>query len=389
MGVSSVSISEPDYARTRTIIAAVLTISLVGMGLSLMIPLLSLELERMGASSSLNGIHTALGGVANIVIAPLIPMLAARLGQRQLLALMIAVLVVSIILFALFPSITAWFFIRFGFGMAIGSMFVMSEFWITASAPEARRGLVMGIYSTVLASGFAAGPTVLALTGTTGWPPYLACAGLMLAAVAPLMIAPKALPEIGGTPHTRIFPLIRIAPVATIAALMFGALETGGFSLFPVYGLRLGLEERTAALLVTYAALGNLVFQIPIGWLSDHADRRFVLLGCASLGAAGAAALPFVDPGSAGFIALLIIWGGITGAIYTVGLAHLGSRFSGAEVAVANAVFVMLYSAGMIAGPPLIGVAMDFLGANGLPVGLSAMLLAYAGLIVVRIVKTR
>ncbi len=57
--------------------------------------------------------------------------------------------------------------------MALGALFVLSEFWITALAPPERRGLVMGVYATVLALGFATGPAVLAGVGTSGWPPYL------------------------------------------------------------------------------------------------------------------------------------------------------------------------------------------------------------------------
>ena len=385
--------SPPDTAapaeRLRTILAAILTISLVGVGLSLMIPLLSLEMERMGASSSLNGTNTAVGGLANIVIAPLIPVIAARMGQKQLFGAMITLLVASVLLFALIPSIPVWFLIRFLFGMSIGGMFVMSEFWISASAPEARRGLVMGIYSTVLAIGFATGPTLLAVTGTTGWPPYLVCAGLMAASVIPLLIAPASLPHIEDAPHPRVLPLVRVAPVATLAALVFGALETGGFSLFPLYGLRLGLDEKSAALLVTYAALGNLMFQIPIGWLSDHADRRLVLLACAGFGAAGAAVMPLLPASGLPFIALLIVWGGITGAIYTVGLAHLGSRFTGSGIVVANAVFIMLYSIGMVVGPLMIGIAMDLGGPAGFSAALTAGLAGYAALILYRVLKTR
>ena len=372
----------------RIIIAAILTISAVGMGLSLMLPLLSLELERMGASGTLNGLNTAVGGLANIVIAPLVPMLARAMGQKRFIAAAIAVLILSVIAFRLMPGIPAWFVLRFTFGAAIGALFVISEFWITASAPEARRGTIMGIYATVLAAGFAAGPAVLAVTGTLGWPPYLACAALMLLAALPLWISPATLPPIEASPHPRVLPLVRVAPVATLAALMFGAVESGGFSQFPVFGLRLGLGETEAALLVTWTALGNLLFQIPLGWLSDRMDRRKVLLACALLGVAGNALMLAVPAGTPGFLALLFFWGGITGAIYTVGLAHLGSRFTGGEIAVANAAFVMLYSAGMIVGPPIVGVAMDAIGAPGFPLGLGALLAGYAVLVGWRVVTS-
>lgn len=374
-----------DRGARAVIIAAILTISAVGTGLSLMLPLLAIELERMGASATLNGLNTAVAGLANIVVAPLVPPFAARFGQRRLLLLCLAGLIATILAFPLLPSVAAWFVLRFVFGLAIGALFVLSEFWITVSAPEARRGLIMGIYATVLALGFAVGPAVLALTGTAGWLPYLACAGLMALAIPPFALLPGAMPPIGDAPHPRVLPLIRLAPVATLAALMFGALETGSFSQLPLYGLRRGLDDSGAALLVTWQALGNLAFQIPIGWLSDRVDRRKVLLACALAGAAGALALIVLPLPGLAFIAVLVAWGGITGAIYTVGLAHLGSRFAGADVAVANAVFVMLYSTGMILGPPLAGLGMDLAGPSGLPLTLALLLIAYALLVAARI----
>lgn len=372
----------------RIIIAAIVTTSFVGMGLSLMIPLLSLELERMGASTTVNGLSTAVGGVANVLIAPLVPAFSAWFGQKRFLAANVLMLAASVLVFKLMPSIAAWFVIRFFFGAAIGTMFVLSEFWITASAPEARRGVIMGIYATVLAIGFAAGPAILALTGTQGWPPYLACAGLVLLAIAPVVIAPANVPPIDRTPTPRLFSLIAVAPVATLAALMFGALETGMFNQLPLYGVRVGLSETQAALLVTIAALGNLLLQIPLGALSDRMDRRLLLLACTSIGVVGALAIPMLQAGTLPFNALLFVWGGVIGAIYTVGLAHLGSRFPASEVAAANAVFIMLYSFGMIVGPPFVGAAMETFGTWGFPLSLAAMLGAYGALIVWRMAKS-
>ncbi|MCA0425232.1 MAG: MFS transporter, partial [Proteobacteria bacterium] len=297
MANSSASASEPTPdERRRAILAAILTISAVGTGLSLMLPLLSLELERMGASSTLNGLNTAVGGLANVLIAPLVPVLARRLGQKLFVATALAVLIGSVLAFRLMPNIPVWFVLRFTFGGAIGALFVISEFWIAASAPEDRRGLIMGIYATVLALGFAAGPAALALVGTVGWRPYLACAGLITAALVPLWLVPGRLPAIDDGAHPKVLLLVKAAPIATLAALVFGALESAAFSQLPVFGLRSGLAETSAALLVTWAALGNLAFQIPIGWLSDRVDRRFVLCGCAGLGGLGCLIMLLIPP---------------------------------------------------------------------------------------------
>jgi MFS family permease len=389
MAGSSALPSDFSAETRRVIIAAILTISVVGVGLSMTIPLLSLELERMGASPLVNGLSTAVGGIGNIFIAPLVPWLSGRMGQKRFLAVAVLILAASVLALWLLRSIPAWFVLRFVFGAAIGVLFVMSEFWITASAPEAQRGIIMGIYATVLALGFAAGPALLSLTGTSGFAPYVACAGLIVLALLPVYVAPARVPPIEGTPHLSVLTLVKVAPIATLAALVFGAIETGMFNQLPLYGIRLGLDDRQAALLVTVAALGNLALQVPIGALSDRMDRRMVLWSCAIIGMLGLILMPSLDPKGWTFLFLLFSWGGVVGAIYTVGLAHLGSRFPASEVAAANAVFVMLYSFGMIVGPPIAGAAMDQIGPAGFPLSLAAMLGAYALLIGWRMARLR
>ncbi len=76
---------------------------------------------------------------------------------------------------------------------------------------------------------------------------------------------------------------------------------------------------------------------------------------------------------------MLLVWGGVVGSFYAVALGYLGARYAGAELASANAVFVMLYSAGMLAGPPVIGAGMDALGPNGFFFAIAALLVAYIG----------
>jgi hypothetical protein len=52
---------------------------------------------------------------------------------------------------------------------------------------------------------------------------------------------------------------------------------------------------------------------------------------------------------------VLVVWGGLTGGFYTVGLAQLGARFRGSDLASANAMFVLLYSVGSMTVTPCSG----------------------------------
>lgn len=228
--------TEFGRSEVASIGAAITCVAVVGIGLSLSIPLLSLEMERMGVSNTMIGVNTAVAGVASIAVVPFVPRIAARLGVLPLLLAAIAVGAVSLLGFKLLFDLAWWFPLRFTFSAALGVLFVLSEFWINQAAPPARRGLVMGVYATILALGFAVGPALLGLLGTAGWLPYLAGATLFGAASIPLLLARGLSPEIPRKGGRGFLGYLRVAPSATLAALVYGAVETGGFAILPIYG---------------------------------------------------------------------------------------------------------------------------------------------------------
>lgn len=358
--------------------AAIGAISVVGIGLGLTIPLLAIELEHRGIARSLIGLNTAVAGIATVIVAPFTTGLVRRLGAGPMLIGAIALAAASLIGFKATPSFALWFPLRFAFGAALCVLFVVSEFWINAVAPSARRGLVMGIYATILSLGVAAGPAILGVTGTQGWAPYLTGAVLFGLGAIPVLIGARGAPVVHSQSRLGIWALLKVAPAATLAGLVFGAVETGEMSFLPIYGLRRGLEEQSAALLMTVTMLGGVACQIPLGLLSDRMDRRKLLLACALVGVVGTLAVPFLPIDGWAIRAALFVTIGTVAGLYTVGLALLGARFDGAELAAANAVFVMLYSIGLIVGPPIVGVGMDVVDPHGFAYTLAAMLGAYA-----------
>lgn len=374
--------------RIRIIVCAAAIVTLVGVSLSVSGPLLAFEMERWGTSTTISGITAALSGIGNIITVGFVPYLARVIGVSRLIISMLLASALLHIVFWLVPNIYVWAGLRFFLGGAIGTLFVLSEYWINAAAPPEKRGLVMGAYATALGLGFAAGPALLAVLGTSGPAPYFATAVLILSGLIPLLLIGDAVPLVHGASRTSVLSFVRRAPVATCAAITVGAIEIGMFTQGPIHGLRLGLNEREAALLVSAFALGNTLFQIPFGLLADRMDRRYLLLGISATGAALFLMLFWTGGGFYVNALLLMLLGGLVGALYTVGLAHLGGRFTDIDLVSANAAFVMLYSLGQMSGPPIIGAGIDIWSANGLP-GIAAIIMAlYAGLVAYRIIQS-
>ncbi len=75
----------------------------------------------------------------------------------------------------------------------------------------------------------------------------------------------------------------------------------------------------------------------------------------AAIGLVGALLLPSLASNWILLAVILLFWGGCVSGMYTVGLSHLGTRLTGADLVAANAAFVFCYAIGMVLGPPTIG----------------------------------
>lgn len=377
-----------DGGGTIGLVAAIGSVAAVGLGFSITLPLLALTLEDRGISSTWIGLNTATWGLAAIAVTPFVSKLAARIGTAQLLALAILVLAASLPLFFLSPF-WVWFLLRLMAGAAITITFVLSEFWISSAAPPARRGVVMGIYATMLSAGFALGPVILSLTGTRGMLPFAVGAIVLTLGVLPVLAGMRVAPRLDHREKHAFRKYLFLAPAATGAALLFGTIESGAFALLPIYGQRVGHARDLVILLGIGVTVGNILLQMPMGMLSDRMDRRRLLTIIAAFGLLGAAVLPLVASSFWPFMVALAIWGGVIGSLYTVGLAHLGSRFTGSDLAAANAAFVFCYSLGGLVGPATLGVAMDLWNPHGFAVGFGLFFAAYLLMLIIRMGRAR
>ncbi len=382
---SNGSPDHPEVIHWPSLVAAISAITAVGIAMGLGLPLLSIILEKRGISSTLIGLNSAMAGVASMAAAPVTTWFAHRFGVAATMIWAVAIAALSALGFYYAEAFWMWFPLRVSFHGATTTLFVLSEFWINAASPPRRRGLVLGIYSTVLSLGFAAGPLIFSMVGSEGILPFAIGATIILIAALPIFIARHESPALGGEPELHFFRYILLVPSATAAVFIFGAVSAGGMSLFPIYATRGGFSESQAAQLLTVMGLGNMLFQIPLGMLSDRfRSKRLMLSAMALIGLIGALSLPYLLSSWLMMAAVLLLWGGCVAGLYTVGLSHLGSRLTGADLAAANAAFIFCYAVGTVAGPQAVGAAIDVAGNDGFAWALAAFFALYTVLSLAR-----
>lgn len=374
-----------DDIHWPSLCAAVAAVTAVGIAIGLGLPLFSMILEKRGISSTLIGLNSAMAGVASMLAAPLTTRLAHSYGVARTMIVAVIVSAISALCFYFANAFWMWFPLRIVFHGSTTMLFILSEFWINATAPPKRRGQLLGIYATGLGLGFAVGPLVFSAVGSEGITPFAVGSLIILLAALPIFLARRASPALDDEANHNFLRFIWLVPMASAAAFVYGCVQVGGLSLFPIYATREGFSESQAGFLLTVMALGSIAFQIPVGMLSDRIKNRRALLGFMALfGLVCTFLLPNVIGNWLLTTALLLVWGACVSGMYTVGLAHLGARLKGSDLVGANAAFIFCYAIGTIAGPQTVGAAMDLKGADGFAWALAGFFALYVGLSIVR-----
>ena len=157
---------------------------------------------------------------------------------------------------------------------------------------------------------------------------------------------------------------------------MFAIIDAANLSFLPVYAVKKGFDQETAAMALTAFIVGNTILQFPIGWCADHFPKRAVMVGCGIATAIASALVP-VTFGTMWLWPVLTIAGAASAGIYTVALGELGERFSGHELVTGTASFSTTWGLGALAGSLVAGWSIAAFGPDGLPYTLASIFLIF------------
>lgn len=358
----------------RSVAAVTAGISILSAMIGLTYPLIAFNLNRWGVSPTMIGFNAAMTGLGLMLAGWVIPSVITRFGLKRTAILCISATTAVFALYPLFPGLVPWFPIRFAHGFVSSGIFIICDTWINHLAPSRLRGRIIGIYATVFALGFAVGPAILTVTGSEGWPPYIAGIAIGFIALVGILPAREAgeFEEGSGEGGSSIARFIMIAPALLVAILGFGIFESGLLSLLPIYLLGFGHGETTVSILLATFIVGSALLQIPVGMLADRLRGRTVFLGCVALSVAAPALLPVLAPNGTALAIHFFLWGGVAFGIYTLSMKELGDRFTGRMLVTGNAAFAMAWSMGNLTGPVASGGLIAVTGLGGLPLFLGA-----------------
>ena len=369
-------------------------ISVLGNSWPLLLGMMLLMLGN-GLQGSLLGVRGAIEGytagtmslvmsayfLGFLVGSRLAPHLIQRVGHVRVFAALASLVSAAFILYAAAPDPYVWIAMRVLVGVCFAGIYVTAESWLNAAATNETRGQALSLYMIVQMLGIISAQALLTLADPSGYTLFVVMSVMVSISFAPILLSVTVAPAFQTTKPLTLARLFVISPLGCVGTFLLGGVIAATFAMASVFGTEKGLSTSQIAVFVASIYTGGLLFQFPIGWISDRMDRRRLILMLTSFGA-GAALVGFLVADAVPVvIGVGFLLGGVANPLYSLLIAHTNDYLDHTDMAAASGGLLFINGLGAISGPLLIGWLMTAFGADAFFAyvgGLFALIALYA-----------
>lgn len=290
-----------------------------------------------------------------------------------------------------------WVLLRLVYGVCVAGFYMVIESWLNALSTSENRGRILSVYMVLNFLALATGQLLLMGADPGEYTLFAVVSILISLSLVPLTISKARQPDVELQGETfGLHRLIRTSPLA-VTGIIVTALCSGGFwGMGAVYLAQIGFVPRDIAFFLSLTLIGGLLFQWPLGALSDRINRRYVIaLGIigtltASLGIISVMPVG-VAPSSLGIdmAVFAMLFGGSLYPLYSLYIALANDFLEPEHLVRASGGLLQVHAAGSAFGPLLASLAMSIHGAEGLFLFIATIMAMLLGFAVLRIVHGR
>lgn len=358
--------------------------SLLGAGI--IIPLLPIYAETLGATGIGLGSIAAGFFASNAIFTPIFGRLSDRIGRKIFISVGLFCYAIASFGFLGASNVPQLALVRFIQGIAGGMILPIAQAYVGDIAPVGEEGKWMGYFNAALFSGFGIGPLIGGtLTEQFGMSSAFVTMGTLnlLAFLGTTFFLPEVKErKTASSPDVSFRRMGRSNMIKGLFSFRLAfAVGRGAFATFlPIFaGIYLGLSPSLIGVLLAVNLLLMSLLQVYSGNIADRFNRKALVMNGSIINFAYFAVIPL----AANFWQLLAIcvFGGLGGAIALPAASALtieeGKKFGmGSTIAI----FAIAFSLGMTIGPLISGVIADFINISSVfyfasAIGLSGTIL--------------
>jgi len=358
---------------------------LISAGNGLQVVLLGTRAPEAGFSNFATSIVMS-GWFAGIFLGSIIvPNILAKVGHVRVFGAMAAIASATVLIHIVFLNPTVWAAMRFASGLSFAGMYIVCESWLNEKATNETRGQLLSLYTITNMGGMGAGQMMVSFGQEGGTGLFLLASVMVSIAVVPILITASTAPSFEAPERISFRRLIQVSPLAVVGMTFIGVIIAMIFGMGAVYGNLIGLNNSQIGYFITAITLGTLIFQYPIGRLSDKFDRRAVILASAIVAGLTASVAGLFGPERFTILlVLMLILGGLIFSLYSLFIAHANDYLAPSQMVAMSSGLLMINGAGAVIGSPLAASVIEFVGTPGFMPTIAGFLFLLAGFVIYR-----
>lgn len=293
----------------------------------------------------------------------LTPIMLQHVGHVRVFAALGSLVSAAFILYAAVVDPIAWWLLRVLVGFCFSGIYVVAESWLNHSASNESRGQALSLYLIVQMAGMVLGQLLLNVADPAGYNLFVLITVLVSVSFAPMLLSSSSnAPRISATRPMSLKELIKTSPLACFGILLLGGVYAVLYAMSPVYATERGLTIAQTSYFITAIFLGAMVFQFPIGWLSDRIDRRLLIIGVTAVGALVSLMGMYLGDNYIVLLSAAFLLGGAANPTYSLLVAYANDYLEQDQMASAAGGLLFINGFGAMTGPIIVGYAMTNLG---------------------------
>ena len=292
----------------------------------------------------------------------LVPELIRRVGHVRVFAALASFISAVLIAYPLLTNPIFWSVGRVVIGFCYCGVYITAESWLNNSVDNEKRGQALSLYMIVQMVGIVSAQGVLALGNPNGYSLFIIISILVSISFAPILLSISPAPAFERTKLMTLSRLFTSSPLACVGMFLLGGVFSAQFGMSAVFGAQIGLSLSQISLFVASFYIGAMIFQYPIGWVSDKMDRRLLILLISAASATGSASAYFAGGYFFALVFAAFLVGGLTNPLYSLLIAHANDFIEYEDMASAAAGLLFVNGVGAVSGPIIIGYAMNAFG---------------------------
>ena len=292
----------------------------------------------------------------------LVPELIRRVGHVRVFAALASFISAVLIAYPLLTNPIFWSVGRVVIGFCYCGVYITAESWLNNSVDNEKRGQALSLYMIVQMVGIVSAQGVLALGNPNGYSLFIIISILVSISFAPILLSISPAPAFERTKLMTLSRLFTSSPLACVGMFLLGGVFSAQFGMSAVFGAQIGLSLSQISLFVASFYIGAMIFQYPIGWVSDKMDRRLLILLISAASATGSASAYFAGGYFFALVLAAFLVGGLTNPLYSLLIAHANDFIEYEDMASAAAGLLFVNGVGAVSGPIIIGYGMNAYG---------------------------